>query len=65
MQVSKKHFPVVGMLSLVLIGVAVGSVYYYQFVVPHARTCAPPVHRIIFMKAFVQEAPFNGFSIVG
>jgi len=65
MQVSKKHFPVVGLLSLVLVGVAVGSVYYYQFVVPHARTCALPVHRIIFMKALVQEAPFNGFSIVG
>ncbi len=64
MQVSKKHFPVVGLLSLVLIGVAAGSVYYYQFVVPPVKTCGTPVHRIIFMKALVQESPFNGFSII-
>ncbi len=63
MQVSKKHFPVVGLLSLVLIGVAAGSVYYYQFVVPQARTCAPPVHRVILMRALIQES--GGFSIVG
>ena len=64
MQVSKKHFPVVGLLSLVLIGVAAGSVYYYQFVAPPVKTCGAPVHRIIFMKALVQESPFNGFSII-
>lgn len=63
MQVSKKHFPAVGLLSLVLIGVAAASIYYYQFVIPQARTCATPVHRIIFLRALIQEAPFNGFSI--
>lgn len=63
MQVSKKHFPAVGLLSLVLIGVAAGSIYYYQFVVPEARVCATPVHRLIFMEALIQESPFNGFRI--
>ena len=64
MQVPKKQFPAVGLVTLVLIGAAAGAVYYYQFVVPHARTCGLPVHRIIFLKALVQEAPFNGFSII-
>ena len=63
MQVSKKHFPAVGLLSLVLIGVAAGSIYYYQFVVPHVRTCGAPVHRLIFMKAIIEEQ--GGFSIIG
>lgn len=63
MQVSKKHFPAVGLLSLMLIGVAAGSIVYYQFIAPQAKTCGAPVHRVIFMRALVQEAPFNGFSI--
>ena len=61
MQVTKKHFPVVGLLSLVLIGVAAGSIYYYQFVTPHARECGAPVHRIIFLEAIIEEQ--GGFSI--
>jgi hypothetical protein len=65
MQVSKKHFPAVGLLTLVLIGIAAGSIAYYQFIVPQAKTCGAPVHRVIFMRALVQEVPFNGFSITG
>ena len=54
-----------GLLSLVLIGAAAGSIYYYQFIVPQAKNCAAPVHRVIFMRALVQETPFNGFAITG
>ena len=63
MQVPKKQFPAVGLLSLVLIGAAAGSIYYYQFVVPHVKTCGAPVHRFIFMKAIIEEQ--GGFSITG
>ena len=65
MQVSKKHFPVVGLLSLMLIGVAAGSVYYYQFIVPPSTACGTtPAHRIIFMTAVIQEWPgIGGFRI--
>ncbi len=62
MQVSRKHIPVVGLLSLVLIGVAAGSVYYYQFVAPPTKACGTnPVLRMIFMTAIIQER--GGFKI--
>ena len=63
MQVPKKQFPAVGLVTLVLIGAAAGAVYYYQFVVPHAGTCGAPVHRLVFLKAIIYEA--GGFSITG
>lgn len=56
MQVPTKHFPTVGLLSLVLIGAAAGSIVYYQFVAPPSTLCGTnPAHRIIFMTAIIQE----------
>lgn len=63
MQVPKKHFPVVGLLVLVLVAVAGGSVYYYQFVVAHHTVCGVPANRVIFMTAIIQED--GGFTIKG
>lgn len=60
MQIPRKHFPAVGVLSLVLVGAAAGAVYYYQFVVPHNRSCVP-AHRLIFLDAIIQE--LGGFTI--
>ncbi len=59
--IPKKSLPVVGLISLVLIGVAAGSVYYYQFVVPHVRTCGVSANRLIFLDAIIQER--GGFTI--
>jgi plastocyanin len=59
MQVSKKHLPVVGLLGLVIIAAAGGTIYYYQFASPH--THAIPAHRLIFMTAVIQE--LGGFHV--
>ncbi len=62
MQVPKKHFPIVGLIGLVLVGAAAGSIYYYQFVVPHnAVVCGAPAHRIIMLNAVIHE--LGGFQI--
>ncbi len=62
MQVSKKHFPVVGLLGLVVIAAGAGSIAYYQYVVPPQTKCGvAPVHRIIFMTAIIHER--GGFNI--
>lgn len=60
MQIPRKHFPAVGLLSLVLVGAAAGSIYYYQFVVPQNRSCVP-AHRVIFLDAIIEE--LGGFTI--
>ena len=59
MQVPKKHLPVVGLLGLVIIAAAGGTVYYYQFASPHAH--AIPAHRLVFMTAVIQE--LGGFHL--
>ena len=62
MQIPKKHFPTVGLISLVLVAAAGGSIFYYQFVLsPSAKCTIAPVHRLIFMTAIVQEE--GGFHI--
>ena len=61
MQVPKKHFPIVGLLSLVVVAAAGGGVYYYQFVLSHATVTYTPSNRLIFMTAIVQEE--GGFHI--
>ncbi len=62
MQVSKKHFPVVGLLGLVVIAAGAGSIAYYQYVVPPQTKCGvAPVHLIIFMTAIIRER--GGFNI--
>lgn len=58
-----KHFPAVGLVTLVLVGAAAGSLYYYQFLVPHERSCGTPAHRLVFLKAVIQED--GGFTITG
>ena len=55
MQVPKRHLPVVGLLGLIVIAAAGGTVYYYQFLTPHQSTHGPPSHRLIFMTAIVEE----------
>lgn len=51
-----------GLLSLVLIGAAAGSIYYYQFVAPPSTTCGTnPAQRMIFMTAIIQEQ--GGFRV--
>jgi len=61
MQVPKKHFPIVGLLSLVVVAAAGGGVYYYQFVLSHATVTYAASHRLVFMTAIVQEE--GGFHI--
>jgi FtsP/CotA-like multicopper oxidase with cupredoxin domain len=58
----KKHFPTVGLLGLVLVAAAGGSIFYYQFVLSPSASCGiTPVHRIIFMRAIIHER--GGFSV--
>jgi len=59
LQAPKKHLPVVGLLGLVVIAAAGGTVYYYQFASPH--THAVPSHRLVFMTAVIQE--LGGFHV--
>ena len=61
MQVPKKHFPIVGLLGLIVVAAAGGGVYYYQFVHSHATITYPASHRLVFMTAIVQEE--GGFHI--
>src|SRR5207247_9141034 len=61
MQVPKKHFPIVGLIGLVVVAAASGGVYYYQFVLSHATVTYLPSHRLVFMTAIVQEE--GGFHI--
>ncbi len=61
MQVSKRHLPVVGLLGLVVIAAAGGTVYYYQFLTPHQSSCGAPSHRLVFMTAKIQEV--GGYNV--
>jgi plastocyanin len=61
MQVPKRHLPVVGLLGLVVIAAAGGTVYYYQFLTPHQSSCGAPSHRLVFMTAKIQEV--GGFNV--
>ena len=61
MQVTKRHLPVVGLLGLVVIAAAGGTVYYYQFLTPHQPSCGVPFHRLVFMTAEIQEV--GGFKV--
>ncbi len=61
MQPQKRHFPVVGLVTLVVIAAVTGSLYYYQFYTPHATGCTTSVHRVFFMTAIIQEQ--GGFNI--
>jgi len=64
LQISKRHLPVVGLLGLVVIAAAGGTVYYYQFLTPHQSSCGAPSHRLIFMTARIQEIPIvGGFKV--
>jgi plastocyanin len=58
---TKKHFPVAGLLGLVVVAAAGGGVYYYQFVLSHATVTFAPSHRLVFMTAIIQEE--GGFHI--
>lgn len=61
MQPSKRHFPIVGLIGLVVVAAAGGGIYYYQFIVSHATITYTPAHRIVVMTAVVQEE--GGFHI--
>jgi len=61
LQVSKRHLPVVGLLGLVVIAAAGGTVYYYQFLTPHQSSCGAPSHRLVFMTAKIQEV--GGYNV--
>ena len=61
MQVPKRHLPVVGLLGLIVIAAAGGTVYYYQFLTPHQSSCGVPSHRLMFMTAEIQE--IGGFKV--
>ncbi len=61
MQASKKHFPIVGLLGLVVVAAAGGGIYYYQFVLPHPTVAYAPSYRLVFMTAKVYEE--GGFHI--
>ncbi len=60
MQVPKKHFPVVGILGLVVIAAAGGGIYYYQFVISHTTITYTPSHRLVFINATIVEDSPNG-----
>ena len=62
LQVSKRHLPVVGLLGLVVIAAAGGTVYYYQFLTPHQSSCGEASHRLIFMTAEIQEV--GGYKVI-
>ncbi len=51
----------VGLITLVVIAAASGSLYYYQYYIPHATGCTTSVHRVFFMTAIIQEQ--GGFNI--
>ena len=58
----KKHMPAVGIIGLVLIAAALGSVYYTQFVVSHSTAClVAPEHRLYVMQAIIHER--GGFQV--
>jgi plastocyanin len=61
MQVPKKHFPIVGLIGLVVVAAAGGGIYYYQFVLSHTPVTFAPSHRLVFMTAIIQEQ--GGFHI--
>jgi len=61
MQVPKKHFPIVGLIGLVVVAAAGGGIYYYQFVISHNIVTFTPSHRLVFMTAVVQEE--GGFHV--
>ncbi len=63
MQPQKKHFPVVGLVTLVVIAAVTGSLYYYQFITPHATGCGTSLHRVFFVSSIIQED--GGFTITG
>jgi plastocyanin len=67
MQVPKRHFPIVGILGLIVVAAAGGGIYYYQFVIPHSTSTYNPVHRLVFMSAVIVEGSNNqhGFSVYG
>jgi hypothetical protein len=60
----KKHLPAVGIIGLVLIAAAFGSVYYTQFLVSHSTAClVVPEHRLYLMQAIIHER--GGFTVQG
>ncbi len=62
MQIPKKHLPAVGLLGLLVIGAAAGSIIYFQYVAPPPTRCGlNPVHRLIFMTAIIKER--GGFTV--
>jgi plastocyanin len=67
MQVPKRHFPVVGIVGLIVIAAAGGGIYYYQFIIPHVTSTYTPVHRLVFMTAEIVEGSTNkhGFTVYG
>lgn len=62
MQIPKRHLPVVGLIGLVVIASAGGTVVYFQFLHPPNTSCGVPSHRLIFMTAAIEE--LGGFQIV-
>jgi heme/copper-type cytochrome/quinol oxidase subunit 2 len=60
LQIPKRHFPVVGLLGLVVIAAAGGGIYYYQFIVSHSIATYTPSHRLVFMNATIVEVSPNG-----
>jgi plastocyanin len=61
MQPSKRHFPIVGLIGLVVVAAAGGGIYYYQFITSHATVTYTPSHRLVMMTAVVEEE--GGFHI--
>lgn len=60
----KKHIPAVGIIGLVLIAAALGSVYYTQYLVSHSTAClVVPEHRLYVMEAIIHER--GGFHALG
>src|SRR5438445_3248495 len=58
----KKHMPAVGIIGLVLIAAALGSVYYTQFVVSHSTAClVVPVTLLYIMHAIIHDR--RGFKV--